>query len=580
MIFEAANKFDKNGFSILPTKPDKSPHINKWKGVDIPLSEFKKDVGIGVKCGAASLGLECLDFDNHFGDAKQVISDYLNQPQVKEIYDKYKLPVESTMSGGFHLLFRSSNPTGNQKLASRARYDEKLKRFKPDAIIETRGEGGYFVVAPSKGYKVIRNDIYNVQEIDLDERNILIETAKSFNQWYDPKQNEYEDNNKPGNVYNSKSESIDEMKSALLRAGWTELNKYQWRRPNKNKGISATIGKVADNVFYCFTSSGFPFEMGSGYTPFQVVGLLDYNGDFKKFAKDLANRYDLAKYENNKVPYKKDEKQKKTEKELDDIIAKTYIDVNIPIEKPPVILEINHGNKVDRDFKRLMTLGNISTITGKGKSKKTFLSSMLLACFSSNDILNHKFKSDLPSNKRIVLHFDTEQSEYDSWIVAKRIHDLSGGYKQHLGTFCLREYEPQDRVDIIHKTIEKWKDQIGFIMIDGVADLITDINAVEDSVKITTMLMAWTKKYNTHICTIIHQNKNDNYATGHLGSALIKKSEVVIGVEKDSMDKFSSIVSCQNIRGAQDFEDFVFYINEYGQPKINWNPPPIKGTLY
>ena len=108
-------------------------------------------------------------------------------------------------------------------------------------------------------------------------------------------------------------------------------------------------------------------------------------------------------------------------------------------------------------------------------------------------------------------------------------------------------------------------------MIDGVADLVEDINDIEQSNKIISTLMKWSKDYNLYISTIIHQNKNDNYATGHLGSALIKKSEAVISVEKHSENPKYSKVSCDNIRGAMEFEDFSFYIDDNLMPKIDWD---------
>ena len=62
--------------------------------------------------------MECLDIDNHVLTAQKNISEFLNIPEVKEIFDKYKLPVQKTQSGGFHLLYRCDNFEGNKKLAS------------------------------------------------------------------------------------------------------------------------------------------------------------------------------------------------------------------------------------------------------------------------------------------------------------------------------------------------------------------------------------------------------------------------------------------------------------------------------
>ena len=578
---ESAHKYIESGLSILPCKEDKSPAVPKWIGVDFIPPDFISAKGIGIKCGKASGGLECGDFDNHFGDAQKTLSEFINTPEVKEIYDKYKLPIQSTQSGGFHLLWRCDNYQGNKKLASKPIYDEAKKRWKPDAIIETRGEGGYFCAQPTNGYKVIRNSLLNIPKITNDERNTLIEIAHSFNKWAEPIKNEHENDNRPGDIYNQKPEAIDEMKSALISEGWVEVGKLKWRRPGKKKGISATVGQVADNVFYCFTSNAYPFVEMTGYSPFQVVGLLKHNGDFKQFAKEIAERYNLQNYSNTKPDFnKKPIRKKKTEKELNEILQKSFIDPNIPIEKPPVILEINHNNESFPEWHRLFTLGNISSFTGKGKSKKTFLTSIILAAMSTSRDIQRKFRSNLPESKQQILHFDTEQGDYDTYLVSKRIHSIAGGYREYLGTFNLRDYDPYDRIDIISNAIKFFKDNIGFVMIDGIADLVNDINDVNESTAIVTKLMHLTKKYNIHISTIIHQNKNDNYATGHLGSSLIKKSEVVIGVETSIDNKSYSTVDCQNIRGAMDFPDFQFYIDDNVMPVIEWDIKPVKNNGY
>lgn len=545
-----------NGLVTLPTKEDKSPDVKgTWKGGVKDESMYKH--GIGIICGELSGNLECFDFDNHFGDAKKVLSDFLTG-EVKDIYDKHKLPIESTMSGGFHLLFRCDEIQGNQKLAQRPKKD-KHGNWIPDTIIETRGEGGYFVAAPSPGYALIRNRLTKIAKITPEERQILIETAKSFNTWYEIKKVEQEQKDKPGDIFNLKPEAIEEMKSALISMGWTELRDKEWQRPEKKKGLSATLGKVADNVFYVFSSNAYPFDENSAYTPFQVISLLKYNGDFSAFAKELAKRY------SNDLPKPK---EKKSETEYEGILKGAYINLDIPIAKPPIIMFIHDNEITGTKKKRLFTLGNFSCITGKSKSKKTFLSSIFLASATLNGEIQSKITSQFPNNKRAVLMFDTEQSEYDSYVTANRIPELVGQDFSNFGAFDLREYSPLDRCKIIDYALSKFKDSVGYVVIDGIADLATAINDEMEASRVVSLLMKWTKIYNCHITVIIHQNKNDNFATGHLGSSIIKKSECVISVTKNVNDSYRSDVSCDLIRGSSDFNDFEFTINDKFLPEI------------
>lgn len=571
------------GLATLPVKADKSPDCLQWKeGVD-DLDSYNKSHGIGIICGELSGKIEVLDFDNHFGNAKEIISEFMNITDIKDLNKKHQFVIENTQSGGYHLIYKSEKIEGNQKLAMYPKWSEKWNKFIPDAVIETRGEGGYIVAAPTNGYQVIRGSIDKIPTITSEERDLLIENAKSFNKWVEYKDNKHEAGDKPGDIYNEKLEAIDEMKGALSRAGWKEIRKNIWQRPDKSKGISATLGKVAPNVFYCFTANGYPFEPEKGYKPFQVVGLLDYQGDFNKLAKELAERYDLGNKPDYARPVKKEEKQVK-EIDYEDVLQKSYIDLAIPPEKPPIIMEISNFVNGENVWQRLLTLGNFSVITGKAKSKKTFSTTMPMASFVKNGIVYNKFRSILPSGKRTILKIDTEQATYDAYIAAKRIERLVGFESPNFGTFDLREYMPYDRMEIIEYIIKKFSDVIGVILIDGIADCVNDINNIDEAVSVVTAIMKWTKVYNCHIICIIHQNKNDNYATGHLGSYLIKKAECVISVEKDTQFSEKSLVTCSDIRGTRDFEPFAFQINETGMPelcdyisdvkpnKIDWEP--------
>ena len=67
---KVAKEYINYGFSVLPTKEDKSPDVKgTWKDGIKDLSLFEKSYGIGIICGKLSGNLECLDWDNHFGDA-------------------------------------------------------------------------------------------------------------------------------------------------------------------------------------------------------------------------------------------------------------------------------------------------------------------------------------------------------------------------------------------------------------------------------------------------------------------------------------------------------------------------------
>ena len=79
--------------------------------------------------------------------------------------------------------------------------------------------------------------------------------------------------------------------------------------------------------------------------------------------------------------------------------------------------------------------------------------------------------------------------------------------------------------------------------------------------------MQWTDERQIHIHTILHQNKADENARGHIGTELNNKAETVLLVEKDDKDTDVSTVRAAHIR-AMDFEAFAFRINEEALPEL------------
>jgi len=59
--------------------------------------------------------------------------------------------------------------------------------------------------------------------------------------------------------------------------------------------------------------------------------------------------------------------------------------------------------------------------------------------------------------------------------------------------------------------------------------------------------MQWTDDRQIHIHTILHQNKGDENARGHIGTELNNKAETVLLVEKDKSNGDISNVSAMHI---------------------------------
>ena len=201
--------------------------------------------------------------------------------------------------------------------------------------------------------------------------------------------------------------------------------------------------------------------------------------------------------------------------------------------------------------------------------KKTFnVSAIVAAALKNGTVL--RYAAELPEEKRKVLYIDTEQSPYHCLKVMKRILRMAGlpddrdsGYLEFL---ALRKYTPEQRISIVEQAIYHSPD-IGLVIIDGIRDMVYDINSPGESTRIISKLMQWTDDRQIHIHTILHQNKGDENARGHIGTELNNKAETVLLVEKDKGNSDISHVSAMHIR-AMDFEPFAFRINDRALPEL------------
>ena len=247
--------------------------------------------------------------------------------------------------------------------------------------------------------------------------------------------------------------------------------------------------------------------------------------------------------------------------ELAAYMAESTISVTSTYEHSPVILMV--------DDTVIGTLGNFSASIGKAKSKKTFNVSAIVASALSGSTVLH-YRSMFPENKRKILYIDTEQGRYHCQQVLKRILRLADlpEYKNpdNLIMLALRKFSPKLRLAIVEQAIGTIPD-LGLVIIDGIRDFLYDINSSSESTDIISKFMQWTDDRQIHIHTVLHQNKNDEHARGHIGTELNNKAETIMQVEVDKEDKTISVVEAMHIRDRE-FEPFAFRINEDGLPEL------------
>ncbi|GAC1308943.1 MAG: hypothetical protein NVSMB27_46390 [Ktedonobacteraceae bacterium] len=301
------------GISVVPIRTDgtKQPALLGWReyqkrrASEIELERWFGSVELGIAfiTGAVSGNLEAFDFDSPLifeAWLHSVQQDAALAPLYNHLSWGY---LESTPSGGKHLLYRCDTVEGNQKLACR------LHGSKRSTLIETRGEGGLIIVSPSRGqvhpsgksYTLLRGGVSSIRTITTHQRSLLFAAARQFDTTPPVELSSLPsrktvllenggDGTRPGDLFNQHASWED----ILIPHGWhcVRISNGQgyWRRPGKRSpGISATTNHNGHDLFYVFSTSTV-FELEKGYTKFSAYTLLNHNGNFTAAARALAEQ--------------------------------------------------------------------------------------------------------------------------------------------------------------------------------------------------------------------------------------------------------------------------------------------------
>jgi hypothetical protein len=279
--------YRESGLSVLPAKRlAKRPSLPGWKNFQLRIPQERQVVewfskpedAICVVTGQVSGNLEMLDFDRG-GDRFEAWKEQIPSELLA------RLVIETSQSGGKHVIYRCTEPiNGNMKLAMGFRDGAMV------TLIETRGEGGLFLCAPTLGYSLEQGSLTEIPVLTPQEREILLETAWSLNEYLPtadvPADSQFVPENRPGDDFNNRGD----IRALLIKHGWTLVKKAEnelWRRPGKANGWSASL---KDKSFYVFSGNAAPLEPNRAYSPFAVYAWLEFGGDFEMAARMLRQQ--------------------------------------------------------------------------------------------------------------------------------------------------------------------------------------------------------------------------------------------------------------------------------------------------
>jgi len=282
-------KLSNLGFSIIPIDENKIP-IGKWK--DYQNSKRNTDEIELLNCTKYGLvtgfnDLEVIDIDlkvlSTVTEKNKWWDEYLAFLSDNIIDFLDKVVIAKTQKGGYHILYKSKNLIGNTKVA-------KLEGM-TEAIIETRGKGGYVVVYDNFFTK---KEYHQIDFITDEERDIIWSISKTYD-YKDPKtielpkKSEYivKDQVTPWEDYNNKHSVFDIIDDEFTIVRNTQ-NSYVIKRNGATSPHSGYVFKNTGCLFLFSTGTIYPNE--KLLSPYNLYTIRYHNSDYKESASELYKK--------------------------------------------------------------------------------------------------------------------------------------------------------------------------------------------------------------------------------------------------------------------------------------------------
>lgn len=210
--------------------------------------------------------------------------------------------------------------------------------------------------------------------------------------------------------------------------------------------------------------------------------------------------------------------------------------------------------------------GDLTTVTGPAKSGKTYFISMLMACAVRPEVMGLERIHEEPLK---VLWYDTEQSRYTTKrILVDRVGRMLDGTSfpdEQFYVFNVRNRSTQERLEYLAQAIEVYRPDI--CIIDGIADLLEDINSGPASLEVMQRLQALAMTCHCNITSIIHLNRTGEKLNlrGWIGTVMVQKSYEVFNCDRvNRSDAFTAELTFS--RRFPKNDGLCFEIDDQGLP--------------
>ena len=213
--------------------------------------------------------------------------------------------------------------------------------------------------------------------------------------------------------------------------------------------------------------------------------------------------------------------------------------------------------------------GELVALSGKAKSGKTFVSSILMALCFRGQVLSVE---QIEPKRLHVLWYDTEQSEESTQdILRSRIIPMTGIAEDHfpmelLDVFNVRPDSYDQRLPMLEAAVNHFRPDL--VILDGIRDLVADINDGVVAQDCIERLMHLASDCRCCIVCVLHQNKSaeDRNLRGWIGTELKNKAFEVYECCKSSERIFAW--SQTDTRKYDILDTLKFAVNDDGIPYL------------
>ena len=204
-------------------------------------------------------------------------------------------------------------------------------------------------------------------------------------------------------------------------------------------------------------------------------------------------------------------------------------------------------------------LGDIQVLRGMEGHGKSMLFTILMSA-----ILRGEYGGlvcEIPDTR--VLYIDTEQNAQNVLLIQRRVHHILGwrGKEANARFRCLMLREVEDlasRNAYLWQAIDDFKPSVVFI--DGIADLVSDINKFDECMLLVRKLMAEASRRKISIWSILHVNYGSQKMRGHLGTEIAHKVSDVLSCQKDKTQN-PPVFTVEQVKARnRDIQNFSFYV--------------------